>query len=48
MVSKVVDFCTHLDTTWPVCVHTAVLVVEALQLQLKVRAEHQRLMNLKD
>ena len=48
MVSHVVDFCVHLDTTWPVCVHTAVLVVEALQLQLKVRAEHQRLMNLKD
>jgi len=37
----------HLDTTWPVCVHTAVLMVEALQLQLKVRSEHQRLMNLR-
>ena len=48
MVFYVVYFCIHLDTTWPVCVHTAVLMVEALQLQLKVRSEHQRLMNLKD
>jgi len=36
----------HLDTTRPVGVHAAVLVVEALQLELKVRPEHQGLVNL--
>jgi len=37
---------THLDTTRPVGVHAAVLVVEALQLELKVRPEHQGLVHL--
>lgn len=36
----------HLNATRPICVHAAVLVVEALQLELKIRPEHQGLMNL--
>ena len=35
-----------LDTARPVGVHAAVLVVEALQLEFKVRPEHQGLMHL--
>ena len=36
----------HLDAARPVGVHAAVLVVEALQLELKVRPEHQGLVHL--
>ena len=39
-------FDSHLNATRPICVHAAVLVVEALQLELKVRPEHQGLVHL--
>ena len=46
MASHISVNLSHLDTTRPVGVHAAVLVVEALQLELKVRPEHQGLVHL--